>query len=752
MKKPLFLFVGTSLLWAYSLASGHADDLSDTLKTTLFKPYRNPAARVATDPNLSQTPGAFLVTPDLATIRLLERYPRSRYISVALPISDLRTLPLLIHEIAVVAPDFGVATASGKQVPLPALKFYAGHVVGDKASTVALSVSALGIEGLIFGKDYSYTVGKIRTTTSESLHVVYPTHKIPAQSEFTCAPVEVPFPDPDDLRQEATSRRMLSSDCRGVTLYLEVDHQLYLDWGSDASSITAKVLATLANVVILFQNEGVELEVSELKIWDIPDPYEQAGTPSEILFQFKNYWNARGNAFNGDIAHLLSTHVSRGGLAYYGISRRTTIATLNDISAVFSNPASRSFAFSLSTGVHDSPTRTLPDYSYNVYLIAHELGHNFGLPHTQSCLWEGGPLDDCSSVEDGTCPPGPHPPDGGTLMSYCPNLANGFGPQPRAKMLYELLVAQNLGHPGVPSLQVIPAEVTANQGQYTHLELSNCPGTVLWSDGVFSGNTRTLLPQVSTTYYAACQTDGCLSAAAPVSVTTVCVKESACTISASGSLSLLYGIAEFSFGTLWSSDPNAVPANLGTVYEDFTCTLQTVLKAGESYPFTLSGTLGNSLFAKIYMDYNGNGQFNEANELVYNGLSLLQHSGSITVPTTALRNTPLRMRVMLNPLLILNACSLPSNFLFKAGKVNDYTVTITDGSCPPNYRETVKSGYWDDPLIWSCGTLPTAVDEVKINPGHYITLPGNYTSLTRGLDLQGTIQPAINSWLHVEYP
>jgi hypothetical protein len=752
MKNSFYVVLSTTLFWASCLAYGQAASPTDTLKTSLIKSYVNPFSSKLAKPGSRQIPSAYYVVPDFKAIQQLATLPTSSTIAFDLPLSRTESLRLLIHAIEVVAPNFRITTSSGRILPMPALRFYAGKVLGDTSSTVALTMSDTSLEGLIYGKTYSYTLGRMKSAAQESLHAVYRTLEIPQQTDFECRSEEAPQFRAVESQLAGKDRQMSTSGCRGVGIYLETDYQLYQDWGSDFLFTIHNVTATFANVVTLYAQEDIRIELSELKIWDTPDPFRQAPSANILLSEFKNYWNARGNTFNGDIAHLLTTRISQGGIAYYGISRKNPTRTLDDLAAVFSDNASRSFAFSASTGVQHSPLAELPAYSYNVYLLAHELGHNFGLPHTHSCLWDGGPLDQCGSVEDGSCPPGPTPTHGGTIMSYCPNLANGFGPQPSAKMRRELLVAQSLIHAGVNSLQITPAVASVNQYQYATLEVSHCSGTVLWNDGVVSGSSRTLLPSEPTTYYAACLIDGCLSAPVKASLNTVCIEPAACSVSAISALSLRHGIASFSFATLLTASPNGTPSILGTFYEDFTCTQQALVKAGESYPFTLTGTFGSSLLAKIYIDYNGNGQFTDPDELVYSGLSLFHHLGTITIPSTALRGTPLRMRVMVNPTLIPDACSLPGTLLTKPGKVNDYAITITDPTCPPNFRESVKSGYWNDPLVWSCGTLPTALEQVKINAGHYVTLPTGSTGHAGSVDLHGVIQPGPNSTLRIIAP
>jgi hypothetical protein len=74
-----------------------------------------------------------------------------------------------------------------------------------------------------------------------------------------------------------------------------------------------------------------------------------------------------------------------------------------------------------------------PTASYPITLFSHETGHQLGSPHTHSCSWPGGPIDNCALPEDGLCQPGPTPIGGGSIMSYCSSIDfnKGIGASPR---------------------------------------------------------------------------------------------------------------------------------------------------------------------------------------------------------------------------------------------------------------------------------------------------------------------------------
>ncbi len=62
---------------------------------------------------------------------------------------------------------------------------------------------------------------------------------------------------------------------------------------------------------------------------------------------------------------------------------------------------------------------------------------------------------------------------------------------------------------------------------------------------------------------------------------------------------------------------------------------------------------------------------------------------------------------------------------------------------------TLNSGNWDTPSVWSCGLVPTILDNVRINVEHTITLPDDYAAKAKSVDLRGQIQYNANANLQM---
>lgn len=360
---------------------------------------------------------------------LVELYnSRLPEITISLPYGDRRDVRLNLRRSDILTPDAKIVarTSNGdEEVKLnDILVAYTGSIEGERNTTASFTFTKEDVKGLIISGDDNYNLGLINDKSGNSTdkYVFYKESDLKNKNSFFCG-------TEDNLSAEYISemRRIITekmNDASPTDLYIaeiaiEIDFATYNIYNQSVSAATNYALTLMSAASAIYMKEvNVKLIVPYLRVWTTTDPYNGTNSNS-ILSQFRSHWNSTQQGVQRTLAHFITRRSGNmGGIAF--------------LDALCSGGSSGyGYGFSNTNG----PILPLPTYSWDVMVVCHEIGHNFGSNHTHNCGWVGGPIDSCYTVEGG-CYSGPMIPRVGTIMSYCHlngsiSLTQGFGPQPK---------------------------------------------------------------------------------------------------------------------------------------------------------------------------------------------------------------------------------------------------------------------------------------------------------------------------------
>ena len=593
---------------------------------------------------------------------------QNSFIEMSLPISATQTIDLELIPFSIFGPNFKVKNSKDEVVaPQDLGVFYQGIVKGDNQSIASISVINGEISGIISQKTGNLNLGREGGTLN---YILFNDKDLKQKSDFVCGVAEAPVKamGQNVLRQAAVTSTTANVACGTVEVYIEADSALYVAQGSTIAGAVNYVSTIFSKVATLYANESLSVVISEIKVWNTTDPY---AATSNTLTAFRT---AVGTSFNGRLAHLMSARNLGGGVAYLDVL------------------CEKSYAHGYSGNLNNSHP-ALPTYSWNVEVMTHELGHNFGSPHTQSCTWPGGAIDNCYTTEGG-CAPGPAPTNGGTIMSYCHltstgiNFSNGFGTLPGN--LIRQRAQDCLGS------AVTPTNLTV-------LELYNTMALVSWShaSGVYAVEYR---PVGSSTWISAGTSGNKSRYLSPLTANTAYEwrVNANCSDFVTGTFTTnntpspgMYCTPSHSQGCTYDIYMTSVVLGGTTLSSNSSCSsggftfspspIKSLVQ-GQATNFTvqLSGYYNLAQLA-IWVDLNKDSQF-QSNEKLYTTTTGQQQAftGNITIPTTA-TNGQTRMRI------IVNFSSAPTNPCgsYTYGETEDYYVNIT---CPAPTAYNVTGG------------------------------------------------------------
>lgn len=301
-------------------------------------------------------------------------------------------------------------------------------------------------------------VPSLRKAAGLRKHLVAPPEVFRAErgesGEFACGQSGAPLSfleESERIQQMAADQDSVFASAitslHTATLAVDTDNEfMSIKFANNTTNASNYIASLIASMSVIYERDALVRLLQGttiLRVSTTPDPYTQAtsGNASAAKLQeFSNIWNTTYAATPRALAMMLSGKQPGGGAS--------GIAWVNTLCSKYYGT---SFSQVYTTGTTPS--------SGDILVVAHELGHNFGSPHTH-CY--STPVDNCFNSEGGcyagtkSCPAS-QTINGvtsvtGTLMSYCH--LSGLSGCTSKTVFHPRTIAEKLG----PSIQ------TAAQG------------------------------------------------------------------------------------------------------------------------------------------------------------------------------------------------------------------------------------------------------------------------------------------------
>jgi hypothetical protein len=341
--------------------------------------------------------------------------------------SDGSTETLTLKRYQFLNKNFKVAVTSDKGYSeidyVPDVKSYRVYIDGEERGYMVITEDE--IKTTYASDDVQVELTKL----TNGDYILFDANELNKNVVFNCGGSNYEI-DPKDLIY-TEKKSAISGNCCLVAV--DIDYYTYLKFNNvnQAVNWASTIFAVVSQIYDVELDGIVNIQVPYIHVWTSLDPYSSVSDP---LSTFQNYWE-NSNNFSQVQRNVTSLLTARTDPPYGGV------AWMNGGCNFPLTVCSTDYAYNVNCNLATSQTTySPPSYSWNVKVVSHELGHNFGSPHTHSCCWTNGAIDGCSGSEGG-CPNGPYPPTSGkgTIMSYCHTQPVGsllhFHPQVKSEAL-----------------------------------------------------------------------------------------------------------------------------------------------------------------------------------------------------------------------------------------------------------------------------------------------------------------------------
>jgi hypothetical protein len=306
------------------------------------------------------------------------------------------------------------------EVPRSRLAFFRGRAEADPGLRVFVAVDPAtatfsGFTASAEGVQEIRPLREIQPQASASEHLVGTAEPLASgtdtETAWTCDQSGAPLEFMEHKAEASTTLPLFEeaiTSLHTATIAVDTDNEFINNkFGGNTTAATNYIASLFASMTVIYERDLlVRLLQGTTFLRTAADPYTSAGSTYDKMLEYQNYWNANHTGVNRAAVAMLS---ARGGSGAAGIAWIDVLCN-------------KSYAYSY-TQVYTTGTTVS---SGEVMVVAHEIGHNFGSPHTH-CY--NPPLDTCYNAESGcytgtkACPSAATingvPNVRGTLMSYC---------------------------------------------------------------------------------------------------------------------------------------------------------------------------------------------------------------------------------------------------------------------------------------------------------------------------------------------
>ncbi len=633
-----------------------------------------------------------LFSLDTDDITVFAQQHKGNEVILDLVFPGLDSFSLTLQESEILSPDYQaiIASANGREVIRGQKQIsYKGSITNKDYNRVRLTITNNVIHGIIKTDSKEYFIEPLRYITgaaNRNIFVIYEIEDIVLDPLVNCGVTEINKVTDRILND---NQRLDLGDCFRVEVALASDESAVTAIGGSALDMEVYNIGLMNIVSPYFKDfefaTNVELVLTGQYISTsaATDPYDIDCNSCDIddqLDQF-GFWAVNGGfgSINYDLAHNITNHFPPPGTV--GLAWIGTVGNPN-------------YKFGVSN-------ITNPTW----LTFIHELGHNFGLQH---------------SFEEGQG-------STGGFMDYGDGTLNGeysWNPFYReaefeAEVNSAAISVCSVIGPAVADFESLEVACEGSTIEFNNTSLGGAT-SYSWT---FAGGTPSTSTDIdpSVTY----STNG------EKTVSLIATNENgSSTMTKTIIIANTPNAASCSPTGTWTGNANDAGSTFfelntisktsggcqtdGNYYLDYSCTDATVLELGTAYTANVSHLYQGSTTSQnqLFIDYNNDGDFSDANEVAYNGTDL---SFTITTPSSGVvENEMLRARLIVKVFSSsLDPCYQPT---FGEGQIEDYGVYFSN--------ESVLS-------ISDNSELPFSVFPNPINDGNFTIRMPNATTNTK---------------------